>query len=776
MGLGDGSAADADVLVEGYEVLGKLGEGGMGEVYLAVSEVLGSRTVAIKVVKVGMDTRALIARFQAERGALAMMDHPNIAGVYDAGETFSGRPFFAMEWVDGKPIDTFCRESGAGLRERLEFIVDAAAGIQHAHSKGVVHCDLKPSNILVAQSDGAVVPKVIDFGVAQAIDPEAKSGLTLAVGSGAQVFGTPAYMAPEQAGGEAKDVDTRADVYSLGAVLYELLAGVAPFAGEDQNSGLTQVLRQVREDAPKRPGVRAMEEGGSTMKIPVDLDWIVLRAMEKDRERRYASAGQFADDIRRFLSDQPVSARPPSRTYLFGKFARRHRFGLAIGGAVGILLSVATAVSLVQASRAHSAELVAVERREQSEKLVNFMLQDQYGQLKNIGYLELLEGVAEVAIGYYESLPEGMGETALIGYSSALAKIAETRFQKGVVEESFAAAEKAYQILEQAALQPGASDDLLFEFAQRCALLGVNIRHRDGPAASMPMMQMAIDVIGPLVEREGDTDASYQGYLAGFYAIEASNNMLIRPANPERALDLLKMAVEIRERLCAAHPESMVRRSDLADSYAGIARVHRQQGNVDVATELLERAVSIRIEVRIKRPLEVRWSAQLAYAYTAIARHYRDIEAYQKALAAIDSGIDIWHDLQVHQAENMDWLSACATALRVRSSIGMRSGDVADFETSATEAVKLWATIVDSAPSLDDRLQSMQSKSDLARILKTGLKYDRAAKLFEAVREDCKALRESGDADLERVMRWIDKDDNYAVQELLRIRKRQSLE
>ena len=383
-----------------------------------------------------------------------------------------------------------------------------------------------------------------------------------------------------------------------------------------------------------------------------------------------------------------------------------------------------------------------------------------------------------MAIDYYESLPEGMGETALIGYSSALAKIAETRMQKGMGDESFAAAEKAYQILESAAQRPGASDDLLFEFAQRCALHGVNIRHRDGPSASMPMIQMAIDVIRPLVESEGDAGGgfSYQGYIAGFYAIQASNNMLIKPAKPERALVLLLEAVEIRERLCEADAESMVRKGDLADTYADIARVHRNLGEVEVATKLLEKAVAIRYEVRVKRPLEVRWSAQLAYAYTAIARHYRDLEAYEMALMKIDSGIEIWHDLQVHQAENRDWLSACATALRVRSSIGLRRGEAAEFEQSAIEAVKLWGAVVASTPTLDDRLQHMQSKSDLARILKDGLNYDRAAEMFEAVREDCKALRESGDADLARVMRWIDKDDDYAVQELQRIKKRQERE
>jgi serine/threonine protein kinase/tetratricopeptide (TPR) repeat protein len=357
-----------------YKLVEAIGEGGMGTVYLARQHEPVKRLVALKVIKPGMDSRQVLARFEAERQALALMDHPNIARVLDAGATESGRPYFVMELVKGVPITRYCDDHRLPPNARLELFGQVCAAVQHAHQKGVIHRDLKPSNVLVAPYDGRPVVKVIDFGIAKAAG-QPLTDRTLVTGLGA-VVGTPEYMSPEQAELNNADVDTRSDVYSLGVLLYELLTGTTPLTrARLKEAALLEVLRLVREEEPPRPSTRlsttdalpsiaacrGLDPKRLSGLVRGELDWIVMKALEKDRSRRYETASGLAADVRRHLAGEAVLAVPPSAGYRLRKFARRNRGGVLVGASValGLLLAVGSLGAAVWVLAASNAEVKA---------------------------------------------------------------------------------------------------------------------------------------------------------------------------------------------------------------------------------------------------------------------------------------------------------------------------------------------------------------------------------------------------------------------------------
>jgi serine/threonine protein kinase len=384
-------------LIGSYKLLEQIGEGGFGVVFMAEQERPMRRKVALKVIKPGMDTRQVIARFEAERQALALMDHPHIARVLDAGATESGRPYFVMELVRGVPITHYCDEHQLTLRERLALFVDVCQAVQHAHQKGIIHRDLKPSNVLVASHDGKPMVKVIDFGVAKATGHRL-TDKTLFTGF-AQMIGTPLYMSPEQAELSGLDIDTRSDIYSLGVLLYELLTGATPFDSRRlKQAAFDEVRRIIREEEPPKPSTRVSELGKSGSiggKVQTaqehsatkakdgasrldsiaaqrgteprrlgqllrgDLDWIVMKAMEKDRTRRYETANGLARDLQRYLADEAVEACSPSPAYRLRKLVRRNKVALSTVGLVAVLLVVGATVSTWLAIKAIHAENVA---------------------------------------------------------------------------------------------------------------------------------------------------------------------------------------------------------------------------------------------------------------------------------------------------------------------------------------------------------------------------------------------------------------------------------
>jgi eukaryotic-like serine/threonine-protein kinase len=360
-----------------YKLLEQIGVGGFGVVFMAEQQHPLRRKVAVKVIKPGMDTRHVIARFEAERQALALMDHPNIARVLDAGETPSGQPYFVMELVRGLPITEHCDRNRLTPRQRLELFVNVGQAVQHAHQKGIIHRDLKPSNVLVTLHDGVPVVKVIDFGVAKATGQQLTEKTLFT--NFAQMVGTPLYMSPEQAEMSGLDVDTRSDIYSLGVLLYELLTGTTPFDKQRlREAAFDEVRRIIREEEPPRPSTR-MSASATLANIAAqrqtdpkllcqlflgEVDWIVMKALEKDRSRRYETANSLVRDIQRYLDDEPVEACPPSAMYRFRKFARRHKGVLGAAAVITLALLLGIAVSSWQAIRATQAEELAAERSE----------------------------------------------------------------------------------------------------------------------------------------------------------------------------------------------------------------------------------------------------------------------------------------------------------------------------------------------------------------------------------------------------------------------------
>jgi serine/threonine-protein kinase len=351
----DGVGEGPGTVIGPYKLLEQIGEGGFGVVFMAEQQQPVRRKVALKLLKAGMDSRQMIARFEAERQALALMDHPHIAKILEAGQTATGRPYFVMELVKGMPVTDYCDQARLPVRARLELFAVACRAVQHAHQNAIIHRDIKPSNVLVTLHDGTPVVKVIDFGIAKALGQQL-TDKTLFTGF-AQLIGTPLYMSPEQAALSGLDVDTRSDIYSLGVLLYELLTGTTPFdKGRLRTATYDEILRIIREEEPARPSAQVSTLGQAATVMSAnrrsdprrlcqlfrgELDWIVVKALEKDRNRRYDTANALAMDVERYLRDEPVQARPPSAVYRIGKFARRHKTSLTV--AALILLTLAAA-------------------------------------------------------------------------------------------------------------------------------------------------------------------------------------------------------------------------------------------------------------------------------------------------------------------------------------------------------------------------------------------------------------------------------------------------
>ncbi len=572
-------------LIGPYRILGILGTGGMGIVYRAEQTAPIRREVALKLIKLGMDTREVIARFESERQALALMDHPSIAKVFDAGATKHGRPYFVMEYVRGIPITEFADRERLSIRARLSLFHTVCAAVHHAHQKGIIHRDLKPSNILVSTVPDEPVPKVIDFGIAKATGG-ALTEKTLFTEQG-QLIGTPEYMSPEQADLAGKDVDTRTDVYALGVLLYELLTGALPFASDTLRSkGIDEIRRIIREDDPPRPSTR-LGEGGDKLeaaaelratsasalrrKLAGDLDWIVLRALEKNRARRYESAAAFGDDIRRYLANEAVVARPQTGIYRLRKLVARHKLPFAFAaGTMILLLGVAVSMSVLFA-RTLRAERVARVERDAAHEVTNFVT-DLF-HVSNPG-----EAMGN-SITAREILDQGA-----VRIESELADRPEIRATMlntiGDVYQALGLYKQARPLLEEAlAIREGLPDSNPIDVAESCYQVGTLHANagRFAEAAALLARSLAIR------ERELDPDD-----LAIAQTLHALGMLQSQQGKLSEAEPFVRRALAIAENADDGESE---RFAEYLDAMAVLAA---RQGRIDEADPLFHQALEVR--------------------------------------------------------------------------------------------------------------------------------------------------------------------------------------
>ncbi|MGB3862275.1 MAG: serine/threonine-protein kinase, partial [Candidatus Aminicenantaceae bacterium] len=609
-----------------YKLIEELGRGGMGVVYLAEQIAPVKRKVAVKIIKLGMDTKQVMARFEAERQAIAMMDHPNIAKVYDAGATETGRPYFVMEFVKGVPITEYCDTHRLNNRERLELFQEVCKGVQHAHQKGIIHRDIKASNILVAIHDNKPVPKIIDFGVAKAT-AQRLTERTMFTEMG-QLIGTPEYMSPEQAEMTGLDIDTRTDIYSLGVLLYELLVGTLPFDSDTlRAAGLSEIQRIIRETDPPRASTRLSSLGDSQISIAQhrrtdltalrkqlkgDLDWIILKAMEKDRTRRYETVNGLAADIFRHLNNEPVLARPPSTTYKLQKMISRHKIGFGFTVALSVLI-VGFAIAMTVASARIAAERDRAEEESAKATAINAFLQDTLGSAnpiegsdRDITVLEALEtatdkieesfsnqpevetevrhtiGVTYLRLGHYKEA-EDMLHSALIvarkayppdhpELASPLTSLAVLLHERGSFDEAESMYREALDIRQK---HFGRNDEGV---ASILSNLGILLQDKGDYEAAEPIFREILDI-----DREfsGDDDLNV--------AIDLNNlgNLMKDKGDYDASESYLKEAIFILQK--HEHPWVSIAMSNLGE-------LMNRKGDYSAAEPIFEEALSIGLQ------------------------------------------------------------------------------------------------------------------------------------------------------------------------------------
>ncbi len=695
----------AGMRIGAYTLVKRLGEGGCGVVWLAEQTGPLQRKVALKVIKLGMDTQGVIARFQAERQALALMTHPDIARVYDAGATDAGRPYFVMEYVDGVPITRFCDEHSLAMEARLELFARVCLALQHAHQKGIIHRDLKPSNILVSMRDGVPAPKIIDFGIAKAttgrLTPE-----TVFTELG-QFLGTPAYMSPEQAEQRETDLDTRSDVYALGVLLYELLTGRPPYDPKELvQAGLLEIRRIIREVDPPRPStvistlaeadrdtvarLRGAAAPRLTAALRGDLDWIVMRCLEKDRDRRYGTAAALAEDVRRHLRQEPVEARPPHALYRLKKFINRNRLACASAAAVTIALVAGTIVSTRQAIRATRAERLAAterdtaqaaekaealaradaqRRQEQAEDLLTFMLGDFRTELQKIGRLNLLDAVGEKAMAYFAALDlRDLTDTALTRQAKALTQIGEVRMEQARYAEAEEAFTAAYERAATLVTRHPANGDMLFERGQAEFWIGYVARRRGKRTAEREWLVRYRDTALTLAAVETTSARAQLEVVYGHHNLAVLD---AEDGNLDTARDGFIAELAGLEPLIAAQPTDINLRYSRAEATSWLGTLAERDGRYDDAISHFADMGRYYDELAHLEPDVARWQFQQAQSLTFAGNVNLITGRREQAANQFASAESLLHQLTKRDPENKHWLSTLLNLQLMQASLGI---------------------------------------------------------------------------------------------------------
>jgi hypothetical protein len=630
-----------------YKLLEKLGEGGYGVVYVAEQTEPVRRRVALKVIKLGMDTRQVVARFEAERQALAMMDHPNIAKVLDGGTTERGRPYFVMELVRGIRITDYCDQNSLSTDERINLFIKVCQAIQHAHQKGIIHRDIKPSNILVTLHDGVPVPKVIDFGIAKATEGRLTEATVYTQLH--QFVGTPAYMSPEQAEMSGLDIDTRSDIYSLGVLLYELLTGRTPFDPHELlASGLDVMRKTIREREPVRPSTKvatlqadeltttAKRRSVDSAKLPTllrgDLDWIVMKCLEKDRTRRYETANGLAQDLVRHLTDEPIVARPATRLYLLSKIVRRNKAAFAAAAAVGMALLLGITISTWQAIQARRAKALVLQTRGDAEELSNFILEDFYSELEPTGRFETIGRLSAQAVAYYDRLPASLRtpETER-NRAIAQARLALIYAERGNLKSAMPLASAAADKLAQFRGQGDRSEGTVFGLGLALFTRGMCYRAQADYHSMVPPLRQALDVMKPAA-------TSPNGSRRIKFAYADTLNMLSHIQTGDQGIAMCEEALNVLAGLGAMDMTDLSAASRWADIADSEAREALSLGRIEQAERLEKQMQTLAEAVLAQRPSDLKARLDLTFAPDVLGvietKRFHDAAALQLATKA----------------------------------------------------------------------------------------------------------------------------------------------
>jgi serine/threonine protein kinase/tetratricopeptide (TPR) repeat protein len=725
------------IIADRYKLIEEIGEGGMGTVWMAQQTEPVKRAVAVKLIKAGMDSKQVLARFEAERQALALMDHPNIAKVLDGGMTGEpgalviggGRPFFVMELVKGVPITKYCDEHRLTPRQRLDLFVPVCQAVQHAHQKGIIHRDIKPSNILVTQYDGRPVPKVIDFGVAKAAGQQL-TDKTLMTGFGA-VVGTLEYMSPEQAELNQLDIDTRSDIYSLGVVLYELLTGSTPLDKKRlKQAAFAEILRVIREEEPPKPSTRLsnstdslpsvsaqrhMEPAKLTKLVRGELDWIVMKALEKDRSRRYETANGFAMDIQRYLADEPVQACPPSTAYRFRKFARRNK-GPVVAVSLVLLTLVAgivgTSLGLVRANRAREAEAARAEGERKAKDA-------ESAQRRRA------EENAALAFGVLDDIILDARERVNLSRQDAAKGLARNpeleQLERGLLKKSVA----LYEKLAQANATDWPTRRQQARSTVRVAYLQ---RYLNNYGESEKAYGRAIHLMGELArEKPDDFDNAFQLAETSlwFYLTFWESGRF------EACEKIIRRALALFDKLAADFPDRPVVQEHRAYCRRNLAQVLKKAGRLMEAEKAFEDSIAVWAELVAAHPKHPGYRNALAHDYGSLGELYHQTDRMAKA-------IDLWRQAAlllekvVAESNNPDFRWLFAGSLERLGCALAETDQPQEAEKYDRAALSVWEKLAAQTDATDHHFHLALSHQQLGQHLKKTGQHPEAINAYRA--------------------------------------------
>ncbi len=744
-----------------YKLIEAIGEGGMGSVWLAEQKEPVRRKVAVKLIKAGMDSKNVLARFEAERQALAIMDHPNIAKVFDGGVTDHGRPFFVMEYVKGVPLTEYCDQARLSLKERLNLFMPVCQAVQHAHQKGIIHRDLKPSNILICLYDGKPVPKVIDFGLAKAMHQSlTEHSLHTAIG---MMVGTPLYMSPEQAEHNNLDVDTRTDIYSLGVILYELLTGSTPLERQQlKAAAVNEVLRLIKEVEPPKPSTRlssslslpsiaaqrSIEPNQLKKSLIGDLDWIVMKALDKERSRRYETANGLARDIDRFLNDEAIEACPPSTAYRLKKLLRRNKGTMLAASLLLLALVAGTAAVLAVQVRANAnlrsvnAQLDMANNELQSS---NTLLEQQraraeereqqaidavrrFGdavsnnaELKNSPALELLrKALLKEPIDYFKTLRTSL-QKGSDTKSESLARLAAANFDLGKLTDEI-----------------GNQQDALIEFKESLAIRQQLANTNPNDTQSVSDLANSHHYVGRLLHATGQLD---EALLASKSALAirqqladanptvtqfqsdlafSHNNIatvLSKTGNPIEALQEYEAARAIQQKLADAHPTESDFQKFLAVSYHNIGVLRRDTGQPVEALQSLESALAIRQQLVDAHPTDTEFRSDLAFSHNHIGIILSETGKPIEALQSFESARSIQQKLVDGHPTATRFQSCLADSLNNIAVLLHASGKPREALEASASALAIQQQLANDNPTVIQFQRSLASSHNNIGVL-----------------------------------------------------------